>query len=327
MKKIIISLLIIYSTFTLLAQREITDCTIEMPKDTGLSTRSNYCRTCTLWTNGDVPYEFQAEVTAENRQRTIDMMNRLQTLANLRFFPRTNQGQFIRFQNSNSNSSPVGMQSNGNTIQMVSWWNEIVIAHEIFHSLGFFHQHQRPDRDNYVRVIKDNICPDNFKANFPIEADATVTSNIPYDFQSMMHYSRDAFIGCRNASDSCDAFRPCPNGYINANTIQVLPQFSQFQNTIGQLNDISQIDALMLRFLYPFPKDRIVNIMQNAIGFFSTGANIRQAARGFSSSYVEGFFVPNNANIWIMPGDYQNAEGTYKKPVTINAPFGGVILR
>lgn len=322
MKKLPIIIIFIIQLSNAFAQSKTIDCTIEITKDTGISTRSNYCRTCTLWTNGQVPYEFQAQVTAENRQRTIDMMNRLQTLANLRFFPRTNQGQFIRFQNSNSNSSPVGMQNNGNTISIVSWGNEIIIAHEIFHSLGFFHQHQRPDRNNYVQVIQGNIFPDNFEANFPIETDATVTANIPYDFQSMMHYSSTAFSNrCRIASETL----PCLNGL--ANTIQVLPQFSQFQNIIGQRIQISQIDALMLRFLYPFPNDRIVNIMQNAVGFFSIGANIRQAVRGFTTNYAEGTFVPNNASIWIMPGDYQNAEGTYKKPMTINAPFGGVILR
>lgn len=327
MRNIFITISVMFTISNIFAQNREIDCTIEIPKDTGLSARSNYCRTCTLWTNGQVPYEFQAGVTAENRQRTIDMMNTLQTLANLRFFPRTNQTQFIRFENAEVNTSPVGMQNGGNTIRMVSWWNEIIIAHEIFHSLGFFHQHQRPDRNNYVQVIQGNICPDNFEANFPIETDATVTANIPYDFQSMMHYRRDAFTGCRIASDSCKAFSPCPNGYINANTIQVLPQFNQFQNTIGQRIQISQIDALMLRFLYPFPNDRIVNIMQSAVGFFSIGANIRQAVRGFTTNYAEGTFVPNNANIWIMPGDYINAEGTYKKPITINAPFGGVILR
>lgn len=31
------------------------------------------------------------------------------------------------------------------------------IVHEIAHSLGFFHEHSRPDRDQYVSVLWDNI--------------------------------------------------------------------------------------------------------------------------------------------------------------------------
>ena len=31
------------------------------------------------------------------------------------------------------------------------------IVHEIAHSLGFFHEHSRPDRDNYVSILWDNV--------------------------------------------------------------------------------------------------------------------------------------------------------------------------
>lgn len=31
------------------------------------------------------------------------------------------------------------------------------IVHEIAHALGFFHEHSRPDRDEYVSVLWDNV--------------------------------------------------------------------------------------------------------------------------------------------------------------------------
>ena len=31
------------------------------------------------------------------------------------------------------------------------------IIHEIAHALGFFHEHSRPDRDDYVDVLWDNV--------------------------------------------------------------------------------------------------------------------------------------------------------------------------
>ena len=31
--------------------------------------------------------------------------------------------------------------------------------HEFLHTLGFFHEQSRPDRDTYVRVITENIQP------------------------------------------------------------------------------------------------------------------------------------------------------------------------
>jgi len=33
------------------------------------------------------------------------------------------------------------------------------VMHELLHSLGFFHEHNRPDRDNFVTIHFDNIIP------------------------------------------------------------------------------------------------------------------------------------------------------------------------
>ena len=34
---------------------------------------------------------------------------------------------------------------------------DFLIIHETLHALGFFHEHQRPDRDNYVTILLENV--------------------------------------------------------------------------------------------------------------------------------------------------------------------------
>jgi Astacin (Peptidase family M12A) len=57
------------------------------------------------------------------------------------------------------------------------------ILHEMGHSAGLFHEHQRPDRDDYV-VVTDG--DDNYDRKDPDE----VILLTPYDYLSIMHYGR-----------------------------------------------------------------------------------------------------------------------------------------
>lgn len=39
-----------------------------------------------------------------------------------------------------------------------------IVVHELGHVIGFWHEHTRPDRDDHVSIIRDNIQPG--KINF-----------------------------------------------------------------------------------------------------------------------------------------------------------------
>ena len=64
-------------------------------------------------------------------------------------------------------------------------------VHEFIHAIGFLHEHVRPDRDSYVKIIKENIIS-GYESQFD-RADGSKTFGVPYDGRSVMHYSRKAF--------------------------------------------------------------------------------------------------------------------------------------
>ncbi|VDL79489.1 unnamed protein product [Nippostrongylus brasiliensis] len=67
------------------------------------------------------------------------------------------------------------------------------IYHEILHSLGVHHEHERPDRDKYVTIYHDNIENDTKHAFEKLSDDAADTHGTPYDFYSLMHYRKNSF--------------------------------------------------------------------------------------------------------------------------------------
>ena len=66
----------------------------------------------------------------------------------------------------------------------------VTIKHEVIHSIGFVHEHQRPDRDSFVRILSDKISTDLQKSNIEnIKDSDPYRLYTPYDYFSIMHYS------------------------------------------------------------------------------------------------------------------------------------------
>uniref|UniRef100_A0A915BQ35 Zinc metalloproteinase n=1 Tax=Parascaris univalens TaxID=6257 RepID=A0A915BQ35_PARUN len=106
-----------------------------------------------------------------------------------------------------------------------------VIAHEVAHALGFWHEQSRPDRDNYVTVRWENIDRDS-KGQFLKELPADVDNGgVPYDYGSIMHYRSKAF------GRYDDLFT------LNTN-------IADYQKTIGQRDQLSFNDIRLMNVIY-----------------------------------------------------------------------------
>ncbi|XP_030045994.1 meprin A subunit beta [Microcaecilia unicolor] len=104
------------------------------------------------------------------------------------------------------------------------------IQHEFLHALGFWHEQSRSDRDDYVTIVWDNIEPGK-ENNFNKYSDKQSSSlNVPYDYTSVMHYSKTAF---RTGTDST-----------------IVTRIPELIDVIGQRMDFSDYDLQKLNRLY-----------------------------------------------------------------------------
>ena len=55
-------------------------------------------------------------------------------------------------------SSPVGYRGRVNRVSLASGCRRLgTVMHEIGHSIGIYHEQSRPDRDNFVEILFQNI--------------------------------------------------------------------------------------------------------------------------------------------------------------------------
>ncbi|ESO95147.1 hypothetical protein LOTGIDRAFT_117544, partial [Lottia gigantea] len=71
------------------------------------------------------------------------------------------------------------------------------------HTIGFYHEHARRDREKFIRINSDNIL-DDMQSNFQ-EAVYSTTETL-YDLGSDMHYGPKYFSG--NGENTIDAIDP-----------------------------------------------------------------------------------------------------------------------
>uniref|UniRef100_A0A3P8UBP8 Metalloendopeptidase n=1 Tax=Amphiprion percula TaxID=161767 RepID=A0A3P8UBP8_AMPPE len=172
--------------------------------------------------NVEVPYTISPKYDNSERSTIIRAMKDFETRTCIRFVPRRSERAYLSIQSRYGCSSLLGRIGDRQKVSLQKFGciDHGIIQHELMHVLGFYHEHTRSDRDQYVRINWKN---ENFKTQ------NTENLNIPYDYNSVMHYGRTAF------------------GPYGAETIIPFPDPSV---PIGQREGLSKIDILRINTLY-----------------------------------------------------------------------------
>ncbi|KAI6193277.1 hypothetical protein M3Y96_01001300 [Aphelenchoides besseyi] len=112
------------------------------------------------WPNNRVPYAISDSFTYQEKQEVISTLRYLESVSCFQFPPRRNEENYVEFVQGDSCRASIGMQGGYQKIELAREWECIErssILHETLHSLGLSHEHQRHDRDKYVRIHMENV--------------------------------------------------------------------------------------------------------------------------------------------------------------------------
>ncbi|XP_050418433.1 zinc metalloproteinase nas-14 [Patella vulgata] len=188
-----------------------------------------------LWPDSIIPYTLASNTFSYSQERYIEeAIDEWEKYTCIKFRKvNNNEQRKIVFQNGNGCWSYIGMKR-GYATQFINLAPNCrytsVILHEIGHAIGFFHEHTRPDRDEFVYILEQNL-QSSMMYNFKKYTWSSINSHgVPYDYTSIMHYGKRAF---------------SKNGGVTVAT-----KDSSYQNRIGSYQHLSFRDIKTANSMY-----------------------------------------------------------------------------
>ncbi|CAG9862752.1 unnamed protein product [Phyllotreta striolata] len=194
-----------------------------------------------IWDYGVIPYEIDDSFSGWHKALFKQAMRHWENFTCIKFVernPADHQNYIVFMEKSCGCCSFVGKKGNG--AQAISIGRKCdkfgIVVHELGHVIGFWHEHTRPDRDDHVTILKENILTGQ-DYNFKKLNKNDISSLGVYDYNSIMHYARNTF---SKAS------------YLD--TIQPINVPEGVHPNIGQRIKLSEGDIEQANILYQCPK-------------------------------------------------------------------------
>ncbi|GFW83300.1 astacin [Trichonephila clavipes] len=148
------------------------------------------------WPTKNIPYVIDRSIQSQYHEKIAIAINQINKTTCLKFVPRKNEKDYIKFDNSTTDHgcwSWVGYQTGVQEVNIDEGCQYVgSIVHEMLHAIGFWHEHQRHDRNKYVTIYDKNVT-NGLLHNFDItQAKDEIIYN-KFDYNSIMIYGNYAF--------------------------------------------------------------------------------------------------------------------------------------
>ncbi|XP_074605177.1 astacin-like metalloprotease toxin 5 isoform X2 [Brevipalpus obovatus] len=145
-----------------------------------------------LWSYATIPIEIDP-ILSEIGNQIVSALEEYHMKSCIRFVERNEERDYIRFIYDDGCYSSVGRIGGMQTVSLGNGCHcRGTIIHELMHALGFYHEHNRSDRDDYVEIISENIKP-GLESMFLRLSPRENRLLTPYDYDSISHYDGEAF--------------------------------------------------------------------------------------------------------------------------------------
>jgi hypothetical protein len=268
-----------------------------------------------LWPNRVVPFEFDAGVTAPDRSVFLTAMkwwsNSFPGVVTINFRLRTTEPGFLRLVVANpgfvgGSTDYVGYS--GGTVTITVHSNAVnagLIAHELGHALGLWHEQSRNDRDAFVTVNYAVILSGD-SSQFDKDSPQSTFGN--YDYDSIMHYGACAFSVFTNSCECLDETRRT-----------ITTAFPEQQCKIGQRGRLSAMDKRSMAFMYGPPDWKFLHAKTGSSG----DGSFQQPFQILAPAAA----LPPNSTLWLGAGTLPAAGVTISTPMTLRAAIPDLQLQ
>ncbi|KRZ77134.1 Zinc metalloproteinase nas-8, partial [Trichinella papuae] len=241
------------------------------------------------WPNNEVPYVLSDYYTTKERAIIARAMKAYHDRTCVRFVPRTFEPDYLYIGKIDGCFSDVGRGGGRQELSLdFGCIDYETVIHELMHAVGFWHEHERWDRDNYIQILWNNVDRGGYdqfgKANL-LESDYYDEN---YDYFSILHYDSKAF--SRNGRNTIEARMPGMTAII------------------GRMKDFSPVDL------------RKINKMYNCSSYYTYAAGnpgvwLNHLPGATSDAFLSkektdpySYFTKPNPFLPSSPSAHQNAE-------------------